>query len=266
MWTQAHREDHKQSGPGLPSDLTDAQWAASGAVDPGGEDRWSAAQDRYARGDECDLLSSAHWLPVAVSAARPVSAALDGLQHLPPVPARWRVGAHLGRASHGAARNARPRRQPDCRDHRQPVAESGGKRGAASRREKDALGYDAGKKLKGRKIHALVDVEGLPLRVIVHSAGLQDRDGATLVLDTIRKRFPWLELVWADAGYNARQVKDAVARSPGLRLESSSEPTTSKASSCCPVDGSSREPSHGSAATAASPRTMRTSPTPSPPS
>jgi len=73
--------------------------------------------------------------------------------------------------------------------------------------------------VKGRKLHALVDVEGLPLRVIVHSAGIQDRDGATLVLDKIRQRFPWLELVWADAGYNAHQVKDAVARSPGLRLE-----------------------------------------------
>src|ERR1700678_2889900 len=45
MWTQAHREDHKQSGPGLPSDLTDAQGAASGAVDPGGEARRPAAQD-----------------------------------------------------------------------------------------------------------------------------------------------------------------------------------------------------------------------------
>ena len=73
--------------------------------------------------------------------------------------------------------------------------------------------------MKGRKLHALVDVEGLPLCVIVHSAGIQDRDGATLVLDKIRQRFPWLELVWADAGYNAHQVKDAVARSPGLRLE-----------------------------------------------
>ena len=81
------------------------------------------------------------------------------------------------------------------------------------------MGYDAGKKVKGRKVHALVDVEGLPLRVIVHSAGMQDRDGAALVLDKIRKRFPWLELVWADAGYNARQVKDAVVRSQGLRLE-----------------------------------------------
>lgn len=81
------------------------------------------------------------------------------------------------------------------------------------------MGYDAGKKVKGRKVHALVDVEGLPLRVIVHSAGMQDRDGAALVLDKIRKRFPWLELVWADGGYNARQVEDAAARSPGLRLE-----------------------------------------------
>ena len=55
--------------------------------------------------------------------------------------------------------------------------------------------------------------------MIVHSAGMQDRDGAALVLDKIRQRFPWLELVWADAGYNARQVKDAVARLPGLWLE-----------------------------------------------
>jgi transposase len=48
---------------------------------------------------------------------------------------------------------------------------------------------------------------------------MQDRDGAALVLDKIRKRFPWLELVWADGGYNAHQVKDALASSPGLRLE-----------------------------------------------
>lgn len=81
------------------------------------------------------------------------------------------------------------------------------------------MGYDAGKRVKGRKIHALVDTEGLPLRVVVHSAGLQDRDGAALVLDRIRGRFPWLELVWADAGYDARQVEAAVAKLPVLRME-----------------------------------------------
>jgi transposase len=113
---------------------------------------------------------------------------------------------HLGRVFAG---------QPHRRDHRQPIAESGGKGEAASRSEKNAVGYDAGKKVKGHKIHALVDVEGLPLHVIVHPAGIQDRGGAVLVLDKIRQRFPWLELIWADAGYNAHQVKDAVARFAG---------------------------------------------------
>lgn len=81
------------------------------------------------------------------------------------------------------------------------------------------MGYDAGKKVKGRKIHALVDTEGLPMRVVVHSAAVQDRDAAGLVLDKIRRRFPWLELVWADGGYNAWQVEAAVAKVPVLRLE-----------------------------------------------
>lgn len=76
------------------------------------------------------------------------------------------------------------------------------------------MGYDAAKKLKGRKIHALVDTEGLPLRVVIHSAAIQDRDGAALVFDKIHDRFPWLELIWADGGYNAHQVTTAVAPIP----------------------------------------------------
>jgi transposase len=81
------------------------------------------------------------------------------------------------------------------------------------------VGYDAGKRLKGRKIHTLVDTEGLPMKVVVHSAGIQDRDGATLVLTRIRNRFPWLELVWADSGYDAHQVKAALTAIPVVRLE-----------------------------------------------
>jgi transposase len=81
------------------------------------------------------------------------------------------------------------------------------------------VGYDAGKRVKGRKIHALVDSEGLPIRVVIHSAAIQDRDGAGLVLDKIRRRFPWLELIWADGGYNAWQVDAAVATGPPLRME-----------------------------------------------
>ncbi len=64
-----------------------------------------------------------------------------------------------------------------------------------------------------------MDTEGLPLRIVVHSAGIQDRDGAALVLNKIRESFPGLELVWADGGYNAHQVQAVAAANPGLRIE-----------------------------------------------
>ena len=85
--------------------------------------------------------------------------------------------------------------------------------------EDGQVGYDAGKQVKGRKIRALVDSEGLPMRVVVHSAAIQDRDGAGLVLDKIRRRFPWLELIRADGSHNARQVDAAAAKVLLLRIE-----------------------------------------------
>lgn len=47
-------------------------------------------------------------------------------------------------------------------------------------------GYDAGKKINGRKRHILVDTMGLILMVVVHAASIQDRDGAKLVFSKIR--------------------------------------------------------------------------------
>ena len=72
--------------------------------------------------------------------------------------------------------------------------------------------------MKGRKIHSFVDTLGLPIRLVVHSAGVQDRDGAALLFDKIKPRFPWLECVFADTGYNAQQTYEA-AGANGLRLE-----------------------------------------------
>jgi transposase len=65
----------------------------------------------------------------------------------------------------------------------------------------EAIGYDAGKRVRGRKRHLLVDTLGLLLRVVVHSASVQDRAGAKLVLSGTRARFPLLGLVWVDGGY-----------------------------------------------------------------
>jgi transposase len=57
------------------------------------------------------------------------------------------------------------------------------------------------------------------MQAVVHSAAIQDRDGAGLVLDSIRRRFPRLELIWAGGGYNASQVDVAVAKVPRRRLK-----------------------------------------------
>ena len=81
------------------------------------------------------------------------------------------------------------------------------------------MGYDADKQVKGRKIYALVDSEGLPMRVVVNSATIQERDGAGLVLAKIRHRSPWLKLIWADGGYNGWQVDAAVAKASLLHIE-----------------------------------------------
>ena len=67
-------------------------------------------------------------------------------------------------------------------------------------------GYDAGKKLKGRKRHILVDTTGLLLMVVVHAANIQDRDGAKLVLEKVKGTFSRLQLIWADAGYTGQLV------------------------------------------------------------
>jgi putative transposase len=63
-------------------------------------------------------------------------------------------------------------------------------------------GYDANKKINGRKRHVLVDAMGLLLVVGVHSAGIQDRDGARRILECLSKGFSRLRLIWADSIYN----------------------------------------------------------------
>ena len=79
-------------------------------------------------------------------------------------------------------------------------------------------GYDAGKKVNGRKRHLLTDTLGLPLRLVVHPASIQDRDGLALACARIRKRFPWLKHLFADAGYQGEVAACAAARER-LRLE-----------------------------------------------
>jgi len=103
-------------------------------------------------------------------------------------------------------------------------------------------GFDAGKKVKGRKRHILVDTNGLLLQVCVHAANIQEREGAKLLLqelllqelllqelllqelllqDKTRWRFAShrLKLIWADAGYWGHTFASWVQENCGVALE-----------------------------------------------
>lgn len=90
---------------------------------------------------------------------------------------------------------------------------------------KDSRGYDAAKKINGRKRHLVVDTRGLPLLAMVTPADLTDRDAAKEVLFRLRLMYPEITVVWADSAYAGQLVEwakktlkltiNVVARPPG---------------------------------------------------
>ena len=70
-------------------------------------------------------------------------------------------------------------------------------------------GYDAGKKIKGRKRQAMVDMDGRALVLDPQPADIQDRDGAVPVLRLSRKSFPFVSKAFADMGYSGDRTQNA---------------------------------------------------------
>ena len=131
-------------------------------------------------------------------------------RHLPPPPAfpPWRtvygymrafadagrVGEHPPPPRGDAARAGGPRAEPERRHRRHPERQDDRKGGPR--------GYDAAKKVKGRKRHIAVDTWGLLLGVIVHAADIQDADGVGDLLRRLKRLYPWLKVVFADSVYD----------------------------------------------------------------
>jgi len=85
-----------------------------------------------------------------------------------------------------------------------------------------ALGLDpgdAGKKIKGRKRHIITDTIGLLIGFVIHSAGIQDRDGAGWALKSIRYTHPWLRHVFADGGYGGPKLRGALEKNGCWTIE-----------------------------------------------
>ena len=207
MWTQNNRARYDRSKLRYPSDLTDEEWSLIGPLIPpakrGGNKR-SVDERALVNGVMYILSTGCQW--AALPKDLPARSTVNDYFRL------WAWDGTLDRIHHALYIRCREQAGREASPTAAIIDSQSVKSAEKGGLSIDLPGYDAGKKINGKKRHVLVDTQGLLLHAIVHSADIQDRDGGMLVMSTLFGMFPFLRKLYADAGYQGPQFQQAMRR------------------------------------------------------
>src|ERR1051325_6174759 len=176
---------------------------------------WAEADCRYPSRVQRGIVYFEHGVPVASTSERSAAPQYD-LLLLWAMGGGWDPAADSGGPLWAMSGPSRASGGPQHLSHRQPKCEECRKRG----RGVDPPGFDAGKQVKGKKRHLLVDTLGLVVHALVHPANIQDRDGGILLFTALADRFPLLAKLFADGAYQGPVFRQALAKvRPQLTVE-----------------------------------------------
>ncbi len=200
MWTPTTRAQHNRDGLRVASDVTDDEWAVLEPLLPA-----RPALGRSPAWPHREIVNAIFFVLRGGIPWRMLPPCFPPHQTVYGWFARWRnrgvwetINHHLvmidrERVGRGASPTAAVIDSQSVK-----TTEAGGPRG-----------YEAGKKVNGRKRNAMVDTDGRLLVLHLSPASVQDRDGAVPLLQTSRCRFPFVERAFADTAYAAERVANA---------------------------------------------------------
>jgi transposase len=209
-WTEITREHYRRDGLRYASDMTDAEWGLIKCLFP--------RANRRGRPRKTDLRSVVEAVLYILSTGCqwralpqefPPYSTVQGYFYAWRDTGRWQriVSILVRRARKKLGRTPKPTAAV-IDSQSAPTTQAGGPRG-----------YDAGKRIYGRKRHIVTDTNGLLLAVHVHPANVQDCHGAVPLLKKVGMKFPRLRHVFADRIYRGKQLLDALSESGPWTVE-----------------------------------------------